>query len=137
MTDRLLIDVSAHVARTADALAGGSVLATAFANFYVKVSRPDAGTDLLHITSANRSRQRTGAAQEPAHWRAVGIAAEFPGFVLVRHRDEARAGVLPRLRADGVVSARRARVRGSGRKARRVTGCNGVPAGHERTGWPA
>jgi hypothetical protein len=29
----------------------------------------------LYITSANRSRHLTGADEEPAHWRADGIAA--------------------------------------------------------------
>lgn len=48
----------------------------------------------LFVTSANRSRHRTGAAEEPAHWRAAGIAADFahvPGFTLIAHPDEARA----------------------------------------------
>ena len=48
----------------------------------------------LFVTSANRSRHRTGAAEEPAHWRADGIAADFahlPGFTLIAHPDEQRA----------------------------------------------
>jgi tRNA A37 threonylcarbamoyladenosine synthetase subunit TsaC/SUA5/YrdC len=48
----------------------------------------------LYITSANRSRHLTGAAEEPAHWRADGIAADFahvPDLVVIAHRDEARA----------------------------------------------
>jgi tRNA A37 threonylcarbamoyladenosine synthetase subunit TsaC/SUA5/YrdC len=48
----------------------------------------------LFVTSANRSRHRTGAAEEPAHWTAAGIAADFahvPGFTVIAHRHEARA----------------------------------------------
>ncbi|MGH4026261.1 MAG: hypothetical protein ACRDRV_16935 [Pseudonocardiaceae bacterium] len=49
------------------------------------------GADILYITSANRSRHRTGAEDEPAHWTAVGLCAEFghePGFRLLEHADE-------------------------------------------------
>lgn len=52
------------------------------------------GDDFLYITSANRSRHVTGAADSPAHWRAEGLRAEFgdePGFLLVEHEDEAAA----------------------------------------------
>jgi tRNA A37 threonylcarbamoyladenosine synthetase subunit TsaC/SUA5/YrdC len=48
----------------------------------------------LYITSANRSRHLTGAAEEPAHWRASGIAADFAHvaeLVIIEHRDEAAA----------------------------------------------
>ncbi len=48
----------------------------------------------LFVTSANRSRHRTGAAEEPAHWTAAGIAADFahlPRFTVIAHRHEARA----------------------------------------------
>jgi hypothetical protein len=50
------------------------------------------GTDLLYITSANRSRHATGAPDEPAHWRADALHAEFaaePTFVVIAHADEA------------------------------------------------
>jgi hypothetical protein len=50
--------------------------------------------DLLYVTSANRSRHVTGAPDEPAHWRAEGLRAEFdsdPGFVVLAHPDEAAA----------------------------------------------
>jgi hypothetical protein len=50
--------------------------------------------EFLYITSANRSRHLTGAEDEPAHYRADGICAEFGHdrdvFVL-RHDDEAVA----------------------------------------------
>jgi hypothetical protein len=55
------------------------------------------GTQLLYITSANRSRHLTGAAEEPAHWRADGIAEDFahlPELAILRHRDEAAARAL-------------------------------------------
>ncbi len=50
--------------------------------------------DLLYVTSANRSRHLTGAPDEPAHWRADALRAEFgsdPGFVVLAHSDEAAA----------------------------------------------
>jgi len=49
-------------------------------------------TGLLYITSANRSRYLTGAAEEPAHWRAAGVVDDFPHvaeLVVIEHRDEA------------------------------------------------
>jgi tRNA A37 threonylcarbamoyladenosine synthetase subunit TsaC/SUA5/YrdC len=52
------------------------------------------GDDLLYVTSANRSRHLTGAPDEPAHWRADGLRAEFgadPGFVVLAHPDEVAA----------------------------------------------
>jgi hypothetical protein len=53
-----------------------------------------AGTPFLYITSANRSRHQTGAADEPAHFRASGLRAEFGAnsrFLLLEHVDEAAA----------------------------------------------
>ncbi|GAA1427354.1 hypothetical protein GCM10009616_04310 [Microlunatus lacustris] len=53
-----------------------------------------AGTPFLYVTSANRSRHATGAADSPAHWRAAGLAADFgshPAFRLLEHTDEAAA----------------------------------------------
>jgi tRNA A37 threonylcarbamoyladenosine synthetase subunit TsaC/SUA5/YrdC len=52
------------------------------------------GTGHLYVTSANRSRHHTGADEEPAHWTAAGIAADFahlPRFTVIAHADEARA----------------------------------------------
>jgi hypothetical protein len=49
-------------------------------------------TGYLYVTSANLSRHRTGAEDEPAHFAAEALAAEFAGevdFHLIRHRDEA------------------------------------------------
>jgi hypothetical protein len=50
--------------------------------------------DILHITSANRSHHRTGAADEPAHYRAAPLAEEFaaePGFRILAHLDDEAA----------------------------------------------
>ena len=64
------------------------------ANAFLERALEETGDDLLSITSANRSRHRTGADDVPAHWRAVGLAPDFgrdPGFVLLPHRDEGAA----------------------------------------------
>lgn len=64
------------------------------ANAFLQRALVETGDDLLSITSANRSRHRTGADDVPAHWRAAGLAPDFgrdPGFVLLPHRDEAAA----------------------------------------------
>jgi tRNA A37 threonylcarbamoyladenosine synthetase subunit TsaC/SUA5/YrdC len=50
--------------------------------------------DFLYITSANRSHHRTGASDEPAHYRADALAREFAeehGMVVLAHPDEAAA----------------------------------------------
>jgi hypothetical protein len=52
------------------------------------------GETYLYGTSANRSRHLTGAEDEPAHYTAEGLEGEFahePGFVMLRHADEAAA----------------------------------------------
>jgi hypothetical protein len=49
------------------------------------------GGDYLYVTSANRSRHTTGAAEEPPHHTAAGLLEDFSGIaslVLLRHRDE-------------------------------------------------
>ena len=61
--------------------------------FFDRVARRLGGLP-LYITSANRSRHLTGAVEEPAHWRADGIIADFahvPNLVVIEHRDEAAA----------------------------------------------
>ncbi len=63
-------------------------------NTFLDRARRLAGVDLLYITSANRSRHVTGAADAPAHWRAAGLHAEFdgdPDVLVVEHADEAAA----------------------------------------------
>ncbi|MEV7566574.1 hypothetical protein [Streptomyces tanashiensis] len=52
------------------------------------------GERLLFITSANRSRRATGADDEPAHWQAEALQAEFaaePSVTFLPHADEAAA----------------------------------------------
>jgi len=63
-------------------------------NQFLKRALEAAGDTKLYITSANRSHHLTGAKEEPAHYRADDLEEEFghaPGFVVVRHRDEAAA----------------------------------------------
>lgn len=63
-------------------------------NRLIEATIAAAGEPILYVTSANRSRHQTGAAEEPAHWRADGLADEFagePDFLVVRHRDETAA----------------------------------------------
>ncbi len=55
-----------------------------------------AGTDLLATAVAGRSRTLPAAVDEPAHWRAWGMRADFggdPRFRLLEHRDERAARV--------------------------------------------
>jgi tRNA A37 threonylcarbamoyladenosine synthetase subunit TsaC/SUA5/YrdC len=52
------------------------------------------GSELLYVTSANRSRHQTGAEDEPAHFRADAIAREFAGaqrFLVLAHEDDDEA----------------------------------------------
>jgi hypothetical protein len=52
------------------------------------------GETHLYITSANRSRFQTGAADEPAHFELRGLQDEFggtPGILMLAHQDERRA----------------------------------------------
>ena len=60
-------------------------------NDFLARSLEAVGEDLLYVTSANRSRHRTGAADEPAHWTAAGLHEEFDherDFRLLAHADE-------------------------------------------------
>ncbi|MEU7069487.1 hypothetical protein AB0B30_11060 [Streptomyces narbonensis] len=52
------------------------------------------GAGFLSVTSVNRSRHVTGAAHEPAHWRATGVTRDFghePDVRILAHDDEAAA----------------------------------------------
>ncbi|SIR71586.1 L-threonylcarbamoyladenylate synthase [Micromonospora avicenniae] len=63
-------------------------------NAFIERAASEAGVDHLAITSANRSRHLTGVDEEPAHWKADRLAADFahlPDLVLLAHRDEAAA----------------------------------------------
>ena len=53
-----------------------------------------AGTDLLAVTAAGRSRPLPAAVEEPTHWRAAGLRADFgddPRLLLLEHRDDREA----------------------------------------------
>lgn len=60
-------------------------------NKFLVQAMDETGGDLLYITSANISRHRTGAKDEPAHWRAAGLERDFGAeaeFALLRQSDE-------------------------------------------------
>ncbi|MEK8105436.1 hypothetical protein NKG94_10355 [Micromonospora sp. M12] len=63
-------------------------------NAFFERALAETGSDHLYITSANRSRHLTGAAEEPAHWKAGALAADFAhldDLVVLAHRDEVAA----------------------------------------------
>ncbi|MEV1333999.1 hypothetical protein AB0J20_31000 [Micromonospora costi] len=77
--------------RTAQVIAPGM---GCLSNGFFAHATAEAGVDHLYITSANRSRHLTGADEEPAHWKADAITADFahlPDLVVLAHRDEAAA----------------------------------------------
>jgi hypothetical protein len=77
--------------RTTQVIAPGY---SCYSNKFLARSMDLIGEDYLYITSANRSRHVTGAADEPAHYRGSDIKAEFQGqegFVVLRHPDELEA----------------------------------------------
>jgi hypothetical protein len=77
--------------RTAQVIAPGYACAS---NRFLADALAACGSDLLYITSCNRSRHLSGAEDEPAHYRAAGIRAEFgrePRLVVLEHDDEAAA----------------------------------------------
>ncbi|WP_422740146.1 hypothetical protein ACN263_13510 [Micromonospora sp. WMMD729] len=77
--------------RTAQVIAPGL---TCPSNAFLERALVEAGTDHLYITSANRSRHHTGAPDEPAHWKAGALAADFAhlrDLVVLAHPDEAVA----------------------------------------------
>jgi tRNA A37 threonylcarbamoyladenosine synthetase subunit TsaC/SUA5/YrdC len=64
------------------------------ANQFLSRALAATGDDYLYVTSANRSRHLTGAADSPAHWRAEGLLAEFgdePNLLVLEHANEAAA----------------------------------------------
>lgn len=67
---------------------------TCYSNRFLARALDLIGEDFLYVTSANRSRHVTGAADEPAHYRGSDIKDEFKGeegFVVLRHPDELAA----------------------------------------------
>ena len=89
--------VPAHLTQLDEGIPTTQVIAPGYAcpsNHFLAASLDAVDDDLLSITSANRSRQLTGASDEPAHWKAGPLAAEFgaePGFGLLEHADEEAA----------------------------------------------
>jgi hypothetical protein len=87
-------DVPAHLIQLDAGVRTAQVIAPGYAcpsNDFLARSLDAVGDDILYITSANRSRHRTGADDEPAHWTAAGLRAEFghePAFRLLEHADE-------------------------------------------------
>ncbi|MEU9510512.1 hypothetical protein AB0D32_30010 [Micromonospora sp. NPDC048170] len=91
--DRLPAHLTQHDqgVRTTQVIAPGLACPS---NAFLVRAAAEAGVNHLHITSANRSRHLTGADEEPAHWTADGILADFAhldGLVVLAHRDEAAA----------------------------------------------
>jgi hypothetical protein len=77
--------------RTAQVIAPGYACPS---NEFLSRSLTAVDDDVLYVTSCNRSRHLTGAEDEPAHYRADGIRAEFgddPDFLVLEHFDEAAA----------------------------------------------
>jgi len=63
-------------------------------NAFLQAAMLRTGTEFLHITSANPSRHRTGAADEPAHFRGDALAQAFaaePRLLVLHHADDALA----------------------------------------------
>lgn len=89
--------VPAHLTQVDEGIPTAQMIAPGYAcgsNRFLADSLDAIDDDLLAITSANRSRHLTGAPDEPAHWRAAPLAAEFgaePGFFLLEHDDEEAA----------------------------------------------
>jgi hypothetical protein len=87
-------DVPDHLTQPDSGVRTAQVIAPGYAcpsNEFLAAALHRAGTDLLYITSANRSRHLSGAADSPAHWRAAGLLAEFgadPRFLVLAHDDE-------------------------------------------------
>ncbi|MDF3069986.1 MAG: hypothetical protein K0R38_5587 [Polyangiaceae bacterium] len=86
-----------HLASQDDGVRTTQVIApgySCYSNKFLARSMELIGEDFLYVTSANRSRHVTGAADEPAHYRGSDIKAEFrgeDGFVVLRHPDELAA----------------------------------------------
>lgn len=86
-----------HLTQLDEAVRTVQVIAPGYAcpsNAFLGRAQSACGQDILYITSANRSRHLSGAEDEPAHYRADGLRAEFghdPRFLVLEHADEALA----------------------------------------------
>src|SRR5215203_6072639 len=64
-------------------------------NAFIRRSLDLISSTYVYGTSANRSRHLTGAEDEPVHYRADAVMAEFgnePGFILLRQDDDVATG---------------------------------------------
>lgn len=89
--------VPLHLTQLDGAIRTVQVIAPGYAcpsNAFLARAQSACGQDFLYVTSANRSRHLSGAEDEPAHYRADGLRAEFghdPRFLVLEHADETRA----------------------------------------------
>jgi hypothetical protein len=86
-----------HLAQVDGDIRTAQIIAPGYAcpsNRFLARALAHCGTDILYITSCNLSRYRSGAEDEPAHYRAIGVHADFghdPRFRILEHSDEAAA----------------------------------------------
>ncbi|MDR0781422.1 MAG: hypothetical protein LBF16_12140, partial [Pseudomonadales bacterium] len=69
-----------HLSSFDDAVRTTQVIAPGYAcscNHFLEVALKASGATLLYVTSANRSHHQTGARDEPAHYLADALAADF------------------------------------------------------------
>ena len=89
--------VPAHLSQESAGVRTTQVIAPGYScpsNAFVGGCLRRVAAEFLYVTSANRSRRVTGVRDEPAHYRADELAAEFGGrspLPLLRHPDEERA----------------------------------------------
>ncbi|MFC4020056.1 hypothetical protein ACFOW4_19215 [Micromonospora sp. GCM10011542] len=89
--------LAAHLTQLDGGLRTTQVIAPGIAcpsNAFFERALAESGSDHLYITSANRSRHLTGAVEEPAHWKAHPLAADFAhvdDLVVLAHSEEAVA----------------------------------------------
>ncbi|MEU3311245.1 MULTISPECIES: hypothetical protein [unclassified Streptomyces] len=89
--------IPGHLTATHDGVPTVQLIAPGYrcpSNAFLAAALDRTDSDFLAVTSVNPSRHRTGAAYEPAHWRAEGVLADFghePGVTLLAHEDEAAA----------------------------------------------
>ncbi len=91
------LHVPAHLTRVDGGVTTTQVIVPGRAcpsNRFLTLASAAVGPVPLVITSANRSRHLTGAPEEPAHWRASELRADFEGvhgLVVLEHADERAA----------------------------------------------
>ncbi|MBX9247047.1 hypothetical protein ICW40_19840 [Actinotalea ferrariae] len=89
--------VPAHLASTANGVLTTQVIVPGTrcpSNRFLTLAAAAVSPVPLFITSANRSRHVTGAADEPAHWRADALRDDLAGahgLVVLEHADERTA----------------------------------------------